>query len=95
LSPDGRNLAFLASGPDGVPHIWIRSMDSLDARVLPGTENAGVRVGAGLSAALDLPWSPDSRALAFFQDGRLKRIDIAEWGISNAAGHVWRARFLG
>jgi hypothetical protein len=40
----------------------------LDARVLPGTEHAG-QPGAF--------WSPDGRAVAFFADGKLKKIDIA------------------
>jgi len=56
LSPDGRQLAFVASA-DGsnFGQVWIRSLDTLEARVLPGTENAG----------LVLFWSPDSRSLAF------------------------------
>jgi eukaryotic-like serine/threonine-protein kinase len=43
LSPDGRLLAFTASG-----RLWIRPLDSLQARPLPGTEGAG-----------KLFWSPD------------------------------------
>ncbi|MGH9645685.1 MAG: protein kinase domain-containing protein, partial [Bryobacteraceae bacterium] len=68
LSPDGRKLAFSASGTDGIPRIWIRSMDSLIAQALPGSETAPVFVA--------LFWSPDSRFLAFQSEGKLKKIDI-------------------
>src|SRR4029453_1536391 len=37
LSPDGRRLAFVASGPNG-RQVWVRSFDSLDARPLAGTD---------------------------------------------------------
>ena len=66
LSPDGRNLAFIAPGLNGRSHIvWIRPMDVLEPRALPGTENA-----------LTPPfWSPDSRFIAFWAGGKLKKID--------------------
>src|SRR5262249_13446293 len=45
--------------------LWLRQMDSASTRQLPGTDNA------------DYPfWSPDNRSIAFFADGKLKRIDI-------------------
>ena len=70
LSPDGRKIAFSASGQDGVPRIWIRSMDSLTAQPLPGSET-----GPNLAA---LFWSPDSRYIAYQGgDGKLKKIDTA------------------
>jgi Tol biopolymer transport system component len=70
LSPDGRRIAFEAPGPDGRTLLWVRSLDALDARPLPGTE--GVIVGPF--------WSPDSRFLAFGVNGfpgRLKKIDAS------------------
>ena len=69
LSPDGRKLAFSASGVDGVPRIWIRSMDSLTAQPLPGSETG--------PALASLFWSPDSRFIAYQGDGKLKKIDTA------------------
>jgi Tol biopolymer transport system component len=69
LSPDGRQLAFVARGPSGRPVVWIRSLDAIDARSLPGTDWA---VGGPF-------WSPDGRFLAFAVDEiprRLKRVDI-------------------
>jgi serine/threonine protein kinase len=65
LSPDGRTLAFVAT-VDGNDELWVRELDSLNARALPGTDGA-----------YDPFWSPDSRSLAFFTAGKLKRIDIA------------------
>jgi eukaryotic-like serine/threonine-protein kinase len=65
LSPDGSSVAFSAGAPDGKVMLWVRPMDKLDARPLPGTENVIFPF-----------WSPDSRSLGFFADGKLKTIDI-------------------
>ena len=67
LSPDGRKLVFNARGTDGRSTLWIRLMDSLQARELPGTEGANP----------DPAWSPDSQYVAFVSGGALKKIDIA------------------
>ena len=66
ISPDGRNLAYVASTPtsDSKSALWIRPMDSLHARLLPGTEAAAFPF-----------WSPDGRYIAFFAGGKLKKID--------------------
>jgi hypothetical protein len=32
LSPDGSRLAFAAISPDGVTRIWVRRLDSLEAK---------------------------------------------------------------
>jgi len=65
ISPDGSHIAYTAiSG--GKKSIWIRPINSLTAQQLPGTDNG------------DNPfWSPDSRYVAFFSDGNLKKIDVA------------------
>ncbi len=65
LSPDGSSIAFTATGSDSKVELWVRPMNSLDARALPGTENAIFPF-----------WSPDSRSLGFFADGKLKTIDL-------------------
>jgi len=54
VSPDGRYLVMRATGEAG-PQLWVRSMDSIQARLLMGTENATYPF-----------WSPDSRYIAFF-----------------------------
>ena len=67
-SPDGRHVVFAAGRPGAPPSLWLRSLDSMTARLLPGTETANTPL-----------WSPDSRSLAFAvaREGKLKRIDIA------------------
>src|SRR5262249_16133541 len=40
LSRDGSRLAFVATGADGRSLLWVRPLDSLEARALPGTEDA-------------------------------------------------------
>jgi serine/threonine protein kinase/Tol biopolymer transport system component len=67
LSPDGRQLAFVATSDDGIHRIWIRYLNSLEMRPLPGTESMG-----GL-----MFWSPDSRFIAFGAAGKLRKIDIS------------------
>jgi len=64
LSPDGRLLAYVASTPDGKSVLWLRPIDFLQAQPLPGTEGATYPF-----------WSPDSRFIAFFAGGKLKKIE--------------------
>jgi eukaryotic-like serine/threonine-protein kinase len=64
ISPDGRQIVFTATDARGTL-LWLRPLDSLDARPLAGTEGA------------ELPfWSPDSRSIAFFAHGKLLRMDL-------------------
>jgi eukaryotic-like serine/threonine-protein kinase len=64
VSPDGRNLVFVAAGADGHNRLWLRSLEALETRPLDGTEGA----------FLWPFWSPDSRFIAFFAQGKLKRV---------------------
>ena len=69
LSPDGRKLAFSAVGSDGVARVWLRFMDSLEVRPLPGTETT--------PTAPPFFWSPDSRFIAYSgTDGKLRKADL-------------------
>jgi eukaryotic-like serine/threonine-protein kinase len=68
LSPNGRQLAIQALGPDGRKLIWVRGLDSLESRPLPGTEDV---LGPPVF------WSPDSRFIAFQAGNKLKKIDIS------------------
>jgi serine/threonine protein kinase len=40
LSPDGRRLAFVGSGPDGRRALWIQPLDGASAQALAGTNDA-------------------------------------------------------
>jgi len=66
VSPDGLRVAFVAVGADGRTLLWVRSLDTLSAEPLAGTEGASRPF-----------WSPDSRFLGFFADGKLKKIDVS------------------
>ena len=69
LSPDGRAMVFIAKAPGADPMIWLRSIEQVTARPLAGTERA------------QLPfWSPASSWVAFFADGKLKKIPVAPGG---------------
>ena len=64
ISPDGR---FLATAPEihGKRQLWLRPMAAGQPQPIPNTENA-----------LQPFWSPDSRNIAFFADGKLKRVAV-------------------
>ena len=66
LSPDGQRLAFTATGADGIIRLWYRDLNSVEPRLLPGTE--------GAQSAF---WSPDSRYIAFGFRNQLKKIDVS------------------
>ena len=65
-SPDGRFVVFGAGGSLETSVLWLRPLDALTARPLPGTEGGSFTF-----------WSPDSKSLAFTAGGKLKRIAIA------------------
>ena len=66
-SPDGRFVVFSA-GPEAIDaaSLWLRPLDSASERPLQGTDKA-----------LFPTWSQDSRSIAFFTEGKLKRIEVA------------------
>jgi serine/threonine protein kinase/Tol biopolymer transport system component len=64
LSPDGTRIAFVAGDGKASPSLWVRTLSSGAGRQLPGTENA-----------IQPFWSPDSRQIGFFAEGKLKTID--------------------
>ncbi|MEO8049422.1 MAG: winged helix-turn-helix domain-containing protein [Acidobacteriota bacterium] len=65
VSPDGNRIVFIGVGADGAKQLWMRSLGSLTADVIPGTELVN---GAF--------WSPDGRSVAFFASGKLKKVDV-------------------
>ena len=74
ISPDGRSLAFVAQDESGVTGVWVRPLDSSDAHPVPGTEGASRPF-----------WSPDSRSLAFFSGGKLRRVALDGGGVLTVA----------
>jgi Tol biopolymer transport system component len=68
VSPDGHWMVFPASGEDGKARYWVRSLDTVEARLLQDSE------GAYVPAA----WTGDSRYVLFptLGDRRLRKVDI-------------------
>jgi serine/threonine protein kinase/Tol biopolymer transport system component len=64
VSPDGTRLVFVATDRSGTALLWVRPIDSLTARPVPGTDGGLVPF-----------WSPDSRFIGFFVADKLKKID--------------------
>jgi Tol biopolymer transport system component len=64
VSPDGRKLAFTAP-LNGRMMLWVRALDSLEAKPLAGTDHASWPF-----------WSPDSLSIGFFAPHKLKAVEI-------------------
>jgi len=65
LSPDGALLAFVAQKGTENGQLYVRHVDRLEATALTGTENAQYPF-----------FSPDGQWIAFFADGKLKKISV-------------------
>jgi serine/threonine-protein kinase len=65
LSPDGTHLAYVAR-QGGTQQLYLRSMDSLDSKPIPGTEGA-----------TEPFFSPDTQWLGFFASGKLKKVSLS------------------
>jgi serine/threonine protein kinase len=70
VSPDGRYIVLVAAGADEIQRLWLRRLDATESQLLPGTDGASGPF-----------WSPDSRWIAFFAGGKLKRIPASEGGV--------------
>jgi eukaryotic-like serine/threonine-protein kinase len=67
LSPDGRTLAMVAYSDQANKYvIWTHEVGSRVQTAVPGTEGA-----------IHPFWSPDSRSIGFFANGKLKKVDVS------------------
>ncbi len=64
ISSDGRLLAYIAL-QGSVQQLYLRAMDSLEARAIPGTDGA-----------VNPFFSPDGQSLGFFAGGKLKKVSV-------------------
>jgi serine/threonine protein kinase/Tol biopolymer transport system component len=64
ISPDGRRVVYIAA-TGGVTKLFDRSLDSVTAKAIPGTEG-----GSGPF------FSPNGRSVGFFAQNRLKKVSI-------------------
>jgi len=87
LAPDGRRIAFLATGRDGKTMLWVRPIDSSAATAVAGTDNAEIPF-----------WSPDSRWVGFSANSKLQKVDVVARGqpqvicdIQGRAGGTWNS----
>jgi Tol biopolymer transport system component len=74
LAPDGSSLVFVAIDRGGTSKLWLRRLHSAQLVELNSTEGAMFPF-----------WSPDSRAVAFFAGGKLKRLDLASESVQSLA----------
>ena len=66
VSPDGRKLVFSGSSREGM-RLWVRPLDSLETHPLAASVSANPE---------PVFWSPDSRSIAYWSDGKLRRVDL-------------------
>jgi serine/threonine protein kinase len=86
LSADGRAVAFTGVTPDGQRRIYVRFLHEQTCRALPGTEGG-----------FEPFWSPDGKFVGFFDNGKMKKIDLAGGSpttiatVPNPRGATWNA----
>ncbi len=94
VSPDGHRLAFSDDSAGGPPKIWVRELDSFDAR--------SIALPASSQGPATLFWSPDGRYIAYGEGsspGTLRRADVSTGETENlcdvpsspALGGSWNA----
>ena len=86
VSLDGENVVLVAQDDAGVRSLWLRPLSSTAYRRLDRTEGASLAF-----------WSPNSQFIAFFADGKLKKVSVSggpsqticEVGVGDGEGGTW------
>jgi serine/threonine-protein kinase len=65
ISPDGKNLVYVAIDGSSPQQLYLRPLDSVEARPIAGTENA-----------MSPFFSPDGHWIGFFADGKLRKVSV-------------------
>ncbi len=71
ISHNGKSIVFAGTDSTGKSELWLRPLNSENAKALPGTEGAYYPF-----------WSPDDKFVAYFIPNRLMKIDLST-GLSN------------
>ena len=66
IAPDGHRFAFSTIDAAGRSLMWVRSLDSISPQPLPAADGGAYPF-----------WSPDSRYLGFFAQGKLKKLALS------------------
>ena len=77
ISPDGRTIAYVGRGSQA-RMLFVRRLDELEARPVPGTE-----------LAADVEFSADGASLSFLASGKLRRIPLSG-GLSSLVANPQR-----
>jgi eukaryotic-like serine/threonine-protein kinase len=79
VSPDGRYIAFSADDPEGHRMLWLRALDEMHPRVIPGTTDAAEPF-----------WSADSSAVGYFAGRSLKiwKLELDAEGKANGESRI-------
>ncbi len=80
ISPDGTHLAYVAIQGGAQQQLYLRAMDSLEAKPIPGTEGASNPF-----------FSPDGQWLGFFAGGKLRKV-LVNGGAALTLGYIANPR---
>jgi eukaryotic-like serine/threonine-protein kinase len=64
ISPDGRHVAFVATGPDSIRTLWVHALDSSSPAEISGS-----------AGAMSPFWSADSQWIGFFVGTKLMKVE--------------------
>jgi serine/threonine-protein kinase len=67
VSSDGSRIAFVARDSGGAQRLYLRAIDALEPRVVPGSEDGSAPA-----------FSPDGSALAYLANGELRKVRLSD-----------------